>query len=296
MNLLLIDGNNLAHRVHWTHKNLSYDGMPVSLLYGFFSSLKSLKKKFPGYLPVIAWDRGYARRKRESEDGVRKGIIPEAYKENRHKLDEEIPPDVEIVYEQMEPLKEALKLARVVQVEKDGYEGDDIICTYVKRNSEKGGKNVIVTSDKDFLQLLDENTEIYDSMKSVHWTRDLFVEQYGFEPYLWVDVGALAGDSSDNIFGVNGVGEKYASKYVKEYGEISSIIDGLEKKEKKGKRDKAVIGSENKVRLAYSLKHMDIVPDLPSIRCGHRNPKSLLEWFKQFEFDTLYDAVDILTR
>ena len=194
MKLLLIDGNNTAHRVHWTHRQLVRDGMPVSLLYGFFRTLISLKKRFPGHLPIIAWDGGYARRLKESEAAVADGIIPTAYKSNRHKMsdpDADIPPDVKCVHEQMPPLKEALKLARVMQVQVDGVEADDLIATYCKTNTDN---NVIITSDHDYYQLIGDNTEIYDDMKTTHWNRKSFVESYGFDPAFWVDVGALMGD------------------------------------------------------------------------------------------------------
>lgn len=273
-----------------------YDGIPVSVLYGFFNSLSVLKRKYPEYLFVIAWDGGYERRERESKIAVEKGLIPSAYKENRHKPEEEMPPDVEIIHEQIEPLKEALKLARVFQVRIKGYEADDIINSYAKWNEQNGGHSVIVTSDKDFLQVLTNNIHIFDAMKSIYWTREIFINSYGFEPELWVDVGALMGDRGDNIHSVKGIGEKNAVKYVKEYGKIDNIYENLRKKEKLNKKEILILENEELVRLAYSLKKMDIIPDLPSPKCSPRNPDSLLQWFKQFRFQTLYDKVPRLTR
>lgn len=275
---------------------LTYEGMPVSLLYGFFASLASLKKKYPSHLFVVAWDGGYDRRAKEANEAVKKGLIPSGYKANRQKPDEELPPDVEIVHEQIEPLKEALRFARMFQVSVKGVEADDIICTYARQNEASGGSSIIVTSDKDFLQVLTDNIHIHDAMKSTYWTRQEFLSSYGFEPSLWVDVGALMGDKSDNIHGVPGIGEKYATKFVKEYGNLENILKELRNKEKIKKKEQAVLDNEEVLRLAYSLKQMDEIPGLPQPRCAPRKPEPLLEWFKQFNFESLYQYAPRLTR
>jgi DNA polymerase-1 len=290
--LLLIDGNNTAHRVHYTHRHLARDGVCVSLLYGFFRTLVSLKRKYPGHLPVIAWDGGYARRLAESKVAVEEGIIPSHYKANRPRYDDphvDIPPDVLNVHEQMPPLREALKFARCMQIQADGIEADDIICTYTKMNAT--GHNVIITSDHDYYQLINEYTEIYDSMKSTYWTRQSFVDSYGFDPILWVDVGALMGDSGDEIHGVPGIGEVNATKLVKEYGCIDNVLAGLKAKEKRGKKEQAVLDYEKRLKLAYSLKRMDIISDMPSPKAAPKRQEPLAQWFKQFKFDSLMNDV-----
>lgn len=291
--MILIDARNLAHRVHWTHRMLSYEGMPVSLLFGFFSSLVSIKRRYTSQLPVIVWDGGYDRRQREADEGVRQGIIPSGYKANRRKPDEDLPPDVEIVHEQIPPLMEALKLIRVVQIEVAGEEADDIIFTLAKQTR---NRNTIITSDKDYLQILDAKNEVYDAMKSTLWTDKTFRQQYEIAPKQWVDVGALQGDKSDNIHGVPGIGEKYALKYVKEFGNISLIYDALKKKEKPNKRDLAILEHEQRVWLARSLKEMRLVPDLPALRCAPRHPDGIQEWFRQFGFKSLIPHAQLLTR
>jgi len=288
MNLLLIDGNNLAFRVHWTHKKLTSKGVPVSLLYGFFRSLVALRKKFPNYFPVVAWDGVYDRRLAESKIAVEEGLIPSEYKANRKREpDEALPPDIQCMFEQLPVLKEGLKFARVMQVTRKGVEADDIIYTYAKYNDENGGLNVIVTSDQDYYQVLSENTHVYDAMKTNYWTRKVFIENFGFEPALWVDVGALAGDSSDNIHGVPGVGEKWAVKFVKEYGDVDCVLSGLSCKEKRKKKEQAVLDNEKRLRVARSLKKMDKIDALPGLKCAPRKAEPLLQWFDQFRFETL---------
>jgi DNA polymerase I len=286
LNLLLIDGNNTAHRVHWAHRRLVRDGVPVSLLYGFFRTLISLKKRFPNHLPVIAWDGGYKRRTAESEQAVAEGLIPTPYKWSRPKMsDEDIPPDVRNVHEQMPPLKEALKFARVMQVWADGIEADDIIATYCRTNTTDN--NTIITSDHDYYQLINDNTEIYDDMKSTHWNRKSFIESYGFDPMFWVDVGALQGDKGDEIHGVPGIGEVNAIKIVKEYGCIENVLSGLKAKEKRSKKEQAVLDHEKRLHLARSLKRMDTISGLPSPRAAPRQQEPLRMWFEQYGFNSL---------
>lgn len=284
MKLLLIDGNNLAFRVHWTHRNLTYNKMSVSLLYGFFRSLISLKKQFPDHFFIIAWDGGYERRLKESEEAVSKGIIKSSYKANRREV-KEIDPLIANMFEQMQPLREALQLVKVLQITVKGCEGDDIINTYVKNN--KDDENLIVTSDKDFYQLLSDKTSIYDAMKSNLWTRKNFIDGYGFEPELWVDVGALMGDKGDNIIGVNGIGEVWATKLVKEFGNIDQIFIGLKNKTKLSAKEKLVLENTEVIYLAKSLKKMDYIENIPAIKMAPRNVNSITQWMKQFKFDSL---------
>jgi len=285
--LLLIDGNNLAFRVHWTHRTLTLDGMPVSLLYGFFRSLIYLRKKFPGHLVIVAWDSRSKRREAESKAGVQKRLIPTHYKESRHDPDREIPPEIEDMFEQMDPLREALKLIRVLQVRASGYEADDVIYSLAKRNEVEGGHSTVITSDHDYLQILTEQTKVYDAMKDEFWSPDVFRGAFGFEPALWVDCGALMGDKSDEIHGVPGIGEKWALKLIQQYGNIDGVLAGLRAKTKRGKKEQAVLDHEERLRLARSLKQMDTVDDLPSLRCARRQKKPFYDWLTQFKFDSL---------
>ena len=156
------------------------------------------------------------------------------------------------------------------------------------------GHNVIITSDHDYYQLINEYTEIYDSMKSTYWTRQSFVDAYGFDPILWVDVGALMGDSGDEIHGVPGIGEVNATKLVKEYGCIDNVLAGLRAKEKRGKKEQAVLDHEKRLKLAYSLKRMDIIENIPSPKAAPKRPEPLMLWFQQMKFDSLIHEVNNL--
>jgi len=307
---LLIDGNNLAFRTHWTHRQLTINDVPVSLLYGFFNSLISLKKNYPEYGIIIAWDGGYKRRFIESAEAVISGMIPTPYKATRANVIERVSSileekgwtpqqlhledrddddnlDIESMFAQMPTLKEALKLARVIQVVVKDAEADDVIFTYAKKIEEMGGGSIAVTSDEDYYQLISDKTFVFDAMKSNFWTRKVFVDSYGFEPELWVDVGALSGDKSDTIHGVPGVGPKYAVKFVKEYGDIDAVLKGLAEKPKRGKKEDAVLEHKERLYLAKSLKKMDMLDIQIQTKIAPRDKDALIEWFGQYQFKSL---------
>jgi len=282
--LLLIDGNNMCHRVHWAHKELSWKGTHVGVLFGFFKQLIHLDKEYPGWFRVIAWDRGHERRTTESTRAVEAGMIPSGYKATRDHDSE----DREIIYEQMDELKDALRFVKCLQTEKRGCEADDIINTYAKYAVKCGGEAVIVSSDKDFYQAIDHDVRIYDAMKKEVWTRERFEMEFAFTPDMWVDAGAIMGDKSDNIFGVDGWGPVTAYKYVREHGSIDKIMEALKAKSKKGKKEQAFVDSEEILKLAFSLKKMDIIKALP-VPCTdeEKDEADLKKYFLEWGFASL---------
>jgi len=293
--LLLIDGNNLAFRVAWSHRDLSYQGTPVAVLFGFFKSLIRFKRDFQDYFTIVVWDAGHDRRDQESLRGVQEGIIDSAYKANRHK-EEELPPEVQSVLDQISQLREeALPLVKVLQAEVAGCEADDVIYTYAMNNIAAGGQTTIVTSDKDYYQLLGKGVSLYDAMKDEIWNRKKFVEEFGFEPELWVDAGALMGDKGDNIHGVPGVGQVNACKLIREFGTYEKVLEGLKGRTKRGKREEDILKHEARVRLAYSLKKMDLVPFIPRLRYhGVYDEEKVSELFLRFRFVSLMKDIKYL--
>jgi len=292
-NLVLIDANNLCHRVFWTHKTLSHRGKYVGLLYGFFRSLISLKKKWgKDWLFVVAWDYGKSKRRvKEAQEGIEAGILEEkwGYKANR---DENKNPDLEAMFMQMEELHSALNLANVFQCGMKGVEADDLIFTYACNAAEKGQEVVIVSSDKDFYQVLRPGVKVYDAMKKEMWTRKRFEIEFDFPPEKWVDVGALEGDTSDNIAGIPGWGPVMANKYIRECGSLEGAISAIKEKPKRGKKEQVLLENEERARLCYSLKKMDMVPDAPKIRMRKRaSEEGLKKWFLSKRFASLMKDV-----
>ena len=299
--LLLIDGNNMSHRVFWTHQELQYKGRYTGVLFGFFRQLIFLRKKFPEHFMVVAWDGGYARRKVESLSAVAAGIVPSAYKQPREEAKSEADPkkleELESLNTQMDQLRdEALPLTRCVQAWRKGIEADDLIHTYCLKAKQWGGEAVVVSSDKDFLQVLGIGPEvtIFDAMKDETWTAERFRMEFGFEPTLWVDVGALQGDKGDNIFGVEGWGSKTSCDYVRQYGHLESILEAVRAKEKKSKKEQMLLNSLPRMTLARSLKKMDDIPQVPMLVYPNKESQPLYQKFLELGFMSLLRDVKLL--
>ena len=272
--LLLVDGNNMCHRVYWTHQGLSYKGKSTGVMYGFFRQLVHLHKDYPDHFRVVAWDGGYARRLDESKKAVEAGVIPSAYKENRKDRDQD---ELEEIREQMRQLREILEMVKCIQVRMDGVEADDVINTYADYASWWGGEAVVVSSDKDFYQVLKPGVKVYDAMKSEVWTDERFRTEFAFSPSLWVDAGAIMGDAGDNIHGAEGWGPVTTFKYVREFGGMDAVVAAVAAKAKRNKKEEELVRSGEKLKLARSLKQMDVIPGLPRPRVLRPRDKAVLE-------------------
>jgi len=301
LKLVLIDGNNMSHRVFWTHQDLQYKGMYTGLLFGFFRQLIFLRKKYPDYHFVIAWDRGYARRKAEANNAIAAGIIPSGYKGQREdaraEADEKKLAELESLNTQMSQLQDVLlPMMKCSQVMMSGIEADDLIYSYCKYVDKYNGQAIIVSSDRDFLQVLGigQNIKIYDAMKDETWTVERFEAEFGFSPTLWVDAGALMGDHSDNIFGVDGWGPKTACDYVRQFGSVEKIVEAVTAKTKKSKKELKLLDSSERLALALSLKKMDEIPNLPRPKCEPKDGEALKEKFIELGFASLIKEAKIL--
>jgi 5'-3' exonuclease len=215
MKYLLIDSNNLAIRSAFANESLTNkDGIPTGAHYGVFQSLINLKQSYRDYQFLMAWDGKSKRRMTESEEGVKKGLIKAAYKANRKK-DEQPKPLLDF-YAQSLYLKRGIDQTGIPQIRLGEYEADDIISSYCKQLD--SSEIVVVTSDFDYLQVLTDKVSIWDGMKQKLITKKTFVDEYKIEPCQYVDVGALMGDAGDNIFGLNGWGNKTALEAIQEHG------------------------------------------------------------------------------
>lgn len=236
MKYILIDGNNLAVRAAFANEGLkSEDGLPTGVHYGVFQSLINLKQRFPEHEMLIVWDGKSKRRMLESSSAVESGLIPEAYKENRKK--DELPQPLQDFYKQAPYLQKGIGQTGIPQIRLFEFEADDVIASYVKLLKEASEDVVMVTSDKDYYQLLDSNVRLWDGMKMAEVLYDNWKTEWCIEPYQWVEVGALMGDNGDNIFGVPGWGEKTAVKAIKKYGDLDKVLQAYKDKYKSA-RDK----------------------------------------------------------
>jgi DNA polymerase I len=209
--LLLIDGNHLAHRCRHVF-SLSYMGKDVSVTYGFLKTLKSIMGKFDPHAVVVCWDGGIPE--------FRRKLIPE-YKANRHQDDDQAA--WEDFNRQMQELCDrVLPLMGILSVRKLKAEGDDLLY-HASRISAL--PSIIVTGDRDLFQAVDENTSVYSPHKEKLYRPADIQAEFGISQEQFVHWKALQGDSSDNIPGVPGIGDKTATKLFQEYGNLSCITN-----------------------------------------------------------------------
>lgn len=225
--LIVIDGNSLANRAFYAIPILSNsNGVITNAVYGFTNMLQKLiQQEQPDYL-AVAFD--VSRKVFRHEQYA-------AYKAQRKGMPEEL-------RDQMNLIKDVLRAMNIPIFEQEGYEGDDIIGTMVKWAEKQDINSIIVTGDKDALQLITEKTSVHLTKKGIStlgkYDYDTFCEEYHFVPDQIRDLKGLMGDASDNIPGVPGVGEKTAMKLLHEYGTIEELYQHLEDFEGKKLGDK----------------------------------------------------------
>ena len=244
MKLMILDGNSIVNRAFYGVRQLNApDGTPTNGIYGFLAILRKLLDSEKPEAVCVSFDL---------KAPTFRHIRYEGYKAQRKGMPEELAV-------QMPILKEVLDAMGIKRLELEGYEADDILGTVGKKCEDMGWDCRIVTGDKDSFQLITDTTHIchvksrMGQTETKEYTPELFREEYGFEPVHIVDLKALMGDSSDNIPGIPGVGEKTAMDLIQRYTTIDKIysdIDSLEIKE--GVRKKLREGEES-AKLSYEL-------------------------------------------
>lgn len=244
MKLVILDGNSIVNRAFYGIRQLSApDGTPTNGVYGFLAILRKLIDAEKPDSLCVAFDLKAPTFRHKRYDG---------YKAQRKGMPEELAVQIPI-------LKEVLDEMGIVRLELEGYEADDLLGTVGKRCEASGWDCRIVTGDKDSFQLISETTHVchvksrMGQTETKEYTPELFREEYGFEPVRIIDLKALMGDSSDNIPGVPGVGEKTAMDLVQRYGTLQHIYDKLDELDiKEGVRKKLREGRES-AELSYEL-------------------------------------------
>ncbi len=275
--IFLIDGSSYLHRAYHAIRNLSNSkGFPTNVIFGFTKMLlKLLAEKKPKYLAVVFDAKGPTFRHE----------MFEAYKANRPPMPEDMAVQIPLV-------REILDALNIKVLEMEGYEADDIIGTLAREFEEKGHPVVMITGDKDFRQLISPKVSMWDTMKDRVTDYNSLKQEYGVEPEKFVDVMGLSGDTSDNIPGVPGVGEKTALKLIKEFGSLEEVFEHLD--EVKGKKlkenlkeamDAAVLSKQ----LVKIDRHVPIKVDLKEFEVGQADKTKLSDLFRELEFRDLWD-------
>jgi len=247
--LYLIDGSGFIFRAYhamaYSGRPMNRaDGTPVGAVFGFSNMLIKLLQDLddndrPSHLAVI-FDT--------SRKTFRSDIYPE-YKAHRPPAPEDLVPQFAII-------REAVEAFGLPSIEMQGFEADDLIATYTRQAREKGWQVTIVSSDKDLMQLLDDGTDMLDTMKSKRMRHDEVAEKFGVGPERVIDVQSLAGDSVDNVPGVPGIGIKTAAQLINEYGDLDTLLDRASEI-KQPKRRESLIEHAEMARVSRQLVTLD---------------------------------------
>ncbi len=254
MKLMVIDGNSIINRAYYGIRPLSTrDGLYTHAIFGFLTTLLRLEGEETPDAVCVTFDV-HAPTFRHTAD--------EAYKATRKPMPEELRMQVPV-------LKEVLDALNIPRYELEGWEADDLIGTISRKCEAAGWECVVVTGDKDSLQLITDRTKVklvstrMGQTTTKDMTPDAFREQYGFEPIHMIDLKALMGDSSDNIPGVPGIGEKTAMDLIRKYESIDALYEKMPDIEAKPAALKKLAAGEEAARHSYWLA--TIVTDAPLV-------------------------------
>jgi len=272
----LVDISSFIFRAYYGIRALKTSkGVPTNATYGVVTMmLKLLKDKKPEYLTML-FD--------SPVPSFRKEIYAE-YKAHR-------PPPPEDLVPQFDHIKRFVSTYPFPHLQKDGFEADDLIATVTKRAVKDGYQVMIVSADKDLMQLVDENVYLYDSMKDKVFGPKEVEEKFGVPPSRVGDVLALWGDASDNIPGVPGVGEKTATKLIQEFGSLENLLAHPEKVS--GKLSEKIKNSKDQALLSRKLVdlHMQVPVDWKweEFFLREADRQALNEFYREMEFNKLID-------
>ena len=284
MKLLILDGNSVINRAFFGVKPLTTrEGLYTHAIYGFLNILEKMEKEEQPEAVCVSFDLHGPTFRHLRYDG---------YKATRHGMPEELAM-------QMPVMKDVLRAMNIPIYECQGWEADDVIGTVGRICSNNEWECVVVTGDRDSLQLIDENVHIKlvvtkgGQTSATLYTREKFEEEYGFEPKKLIDLKALMGDSSDNIPGVKGIGEKTAKALLQKFGSLDGVYANLDDPMIKPKMREKLVSDKENAYLSYELA--TIRPEAPidfepkdAIVQPYNKP-ALYQLFQKLEFVRLID-------
>ncbi|ABR49264.1 DNA polymerase I [Alkaliphilus metalliredigens QYMF] len=281
--MVIIDGNSLINRAFYALPPLTNkEGQHTNAIYGFMTMLLKVMDDYDPQYISVAFDRKAPTFRHKSFEG---------YKAGRKKM----PPELA---EQLEPLKEVLDAFHIYRVEIDGFEADDLIGTLSKYAEEQDIECLIVTGDKDALQLASEKVKILFTKKGISsleiYDPQKIMEQYEVTPEQFIDLKGLMGDNSDNIPGIPGVGEKTAIKLLKQFGTVENLIQNAGEISAQKLREKVENNTEQAMmskRLATIMTNVPVEIELEKLKKIAIDEEKVLALFKKFEFNTLIGRV-----
>ena len=273
--LILVDGSGYIFRAFYALPPMSReDGTPVNAVFGFTSMLLKLSEDMEGENILVVFDA--------ARTTFRNAIYKE-YKANRSEPPEELVPQFDLI-------KKATTAIGLKSLEVENYEADDIIATYVKIAKKENIETLVISSDKDLMQLIQDGVSLYDPMKNIKIGPEAVLEKFGVSPDKVIDVQALAGDSSDNVPGVPGIGVKTASQLINEHGSLEKLLDNASSIKQEKRRESLLNNAELAI---VSKKLVSLFSDVPipykisDLKWTPRNDDNLLVFLKENNFKRL---------
>ncbi len=282
--LVLVDGSGYIFRAYYALPPMfRSDGVPVNAVFGFTNMLLKLiediqMEKGGNVSIAVIFDAGRVTFRNE---------IYSDYKANRSDPPDDLKPQFDLI-------KKIPQVFNLQSIESAGFEADDLIASYARQANSEGKKITIISSDKDLMQLLDNGISIIDPLKKKEITKDHVLEKFGVSPDKVIEVQALAGDSSDNIPGVPGIGPKIAAQLINEYGNIENLIKNVDQI-KQEKRKNSI--KENKDLLLISKKLVTLKDDvdlplkISELKFNPLKVEKLLTFLEEMEFKRIKSLV-----
>ncbi len=273
--IYLIDGSSYIYRAYYAIRQLSNSrGMATNAVFGFTNMLlKVVREERPDHLAVVFDAKG---------PSFRKDIYPQ-YKANRSAMPEDLQSQIPLI-------KQVVRAFKMPALELAGYEADDIIATLARRFAERGMEVTVVTGDKDLMQIVNEQVRLLDTMKDQVTGLAEVAQRFGGAPDKVVEVQSLAGDSSDNVPGVPGIGEKTARDLILQFGTLENLLANIDQVSGK-KRQENLRQFADQARLSRQL--VTLVDDLPlavnydNFSLDEPDREALTALFKELEFHKL---------
>jgi DNA polymerase-1 len=274
--LVLIDGYGFVFRAfHAFPPLIRADGVNVGAIYGFTSMLTKVILEFSCSHLAVVLDSGGKTFRHE--------IFPE-YKSHRPPAPEELIPQFPLV-------REAVSSLNINILEKQGFEADDLIATFAKSASNQGIKVTIISSDKDLMQLIDDNISMYDPLKSKYIKTEQVIEKFGVRPDQVIDILALIGDSADFIPGVPSIGAKTAAELISKYHSLEGVYQNIDDIPK-SKRKESLVENKNLALLSQKLVILDdqviTTETLDDLRIKIAHVEQFQDFLHQQNFKSLY--------
>lgn len=285
--LFLVDGSAYIFRAYHAlpPKFRQSDGLPVGAVLGFCNMLwKLLQDARDGKMGVVPTH--FAVIFDHSSKTFRNEIYPE-YKANRDAPPEDLRPQFGVI-------RQATKAFNVACIEAPGFEADDIIATYAKQAREAGADCTIISSDKDLMQLITPQVIMYDTMKDIRYGEEEVFAKFGVDPEKMIDLQSLAGDSTDNIPGVPGIGPKTAALLLAEYGDLDTLLERASEIKQNKRRENLIEFADQALLSKRLVTLKDDVPlDVPleALFLEPTDGPKLVSFLKAMEFNPIVTRV-----